>query len=339
MANPFQSIIDQTSGGRRSASGLDINRDHIATWRDRQDSAGRRRAARTEELTRQTFGPQGGGGAGSGGGLDVNDSRQQILDATMGYRDQILNDPSQQLALDRMREVLGGEATPFNDEVRNALLSTAADQSANSSANQQASILQNAARQGLSPSDPAVQAQLRAVSGQQAIAGQQASQSLNSQANLANFNARQRAAAQLAQMRLAQMNLGGQFGLAGANFLQNDVQRQNVGPVTQQYGYRNQSNNQPQQQQVYQPQVQPINYSQSQPQSRPSPQPQPQSQPRPQPRITEAGNGGADLSQYAFDPSSYLPGGANDPQRNQTPAYQPIGSYNPYGNTAIPGGY
>ena len=160
----------------------------------------------------------GSAGPATGGEDRVDEARRRVQELTEGRSREVMNDPYTASALDYLKQVTGGQATPFNEATQAAMRSRASDNSASAMQAQADSVLEAATRNGGSAQDPSVQAALRELNARRQTANQGASQDINAQANIANFNARMGGAANLASVRGAQNAQANQLGLAGAEY-------------------------------------------------------------------------------------------------------------------------
>lgn len=136
----------------------------------------------------------GDAGAGSGAGsVDsrVAENRRQAYDLARGGVNRLVNDPTDALIRQRLQEATQSGAGPYDATTRNAMFTNAME---SSGADAQAqSIVESAARRGMRPDDPSVQAALRRAQDQQAQGAQRARLGIDLEANRANYGAQQSA--------------------------------------------------------------------------------------------------------------------------------------------------
>lgn len=166
-----------------------------------------------------------GGGAGAGGGqagggdplmAERNGERDKLMALTEGRGRDIQNDPHTAAALKFLGGVTSGQDTPFNDTVRNNMLTSAAGQAASAEGAQAQMLQSQMSANGMSMTDPAAQAALRELASRRQGQVMNAANSIDSNANVQNFNARMSGANNLANVRGAQNAQTNQMNLAAA---------------------------------------------------------------------------------------------------------------------------
>lgn len=162
-------------------------------------------------------GPQAGGPADQ-----MAKDRQRITDLTEGRIDTIMNDPVSTAALDRLKAVMSGSATPYNQEVRSNMLTAAADQNASAESAQAGMLRDQVAANGGNMADPASGAALRELMSKRQQANQGAANGIAQTANIANFNAQQDATRDSASIRSGQLGQANSMALAGADYRARD---------------------------------------------------------------------------------------------------------------------
>lgn len=132
--------------------------------------------------------------------------RQANYDRTQGIlgnrANAVANDPFTRAALERLASDTAGNDAPYSPEVRANLLARQGDMAAASEGVQRENLTNQMAQSGGSISDPSAQAALRELQArrQQQVAA--AAGQIDSQANVANFDARQRSAGNLANVQM-----------------------------------------------------------------------------------------------------------------------------------------
>lgn len=164
-------------------------------------------------------------GAGGAGAVDpMAANRQRITDLTEGRATALENDPRTNAALDYLQGVMSGKNAPYSDTVKNALMAQQGKTSASAEAAQMQTLRDFMGANGGSMYDPGYAAAAREA--QSARQGQNldAQGRINSQADIANFNASMQGANQLAAIRANQNAQINSMGLAGASYRAQDFQ-------------------------------------------------------------------------------------------------------------------
>lgn len=152
----------------------------------------------------------------------VDASRGQVFANTEGRGQATLSDPYTQAALDRFKGVASGTTQPYDETTKNAMLTAASNQSAAAQSSQAQSLQQQMAMNGGSMSDPSSQAALRELEANTQGSNQNSLNGINQTANLANFDAANQGAQQLASIRSNQNAQANQMYLAGAGYRAQD---------------------------------------------------------------------------------------------------------------------
>lgn len=152
----------------------------------------------------------------------VDASRGQVFANTEGRGQATLNDPYTQAALTRFQGVANGTTLPYDATTKNALLTSASNASASAEGSQAQMLQQQLAMNGGSMNDPAAQAALRQLASTRQGANQDSLNGINQTANLANFDAQNQGAQQLAGIRSNQNAQANQMYLAGAGYRAQD---------------------------------------------------------------------------------------------------------------------
>ncbi len=207
LASLQQELDDARAAGQRGYSRTGQTRIHDALNRLNMAQA-------------QGGGQGGPGTAGLGGGdpltAERDRERNELMRLTEGRGKDILNDPHTAAALKFLGGATSGENTPFNATVRNNMLTSAAGQASSAEGAQSQMLQQQMAMNGGSMSDPAAQAAMRELASRRQGQVMGAANSIDSQANVANFNAQMQGANQLAGVRGAQNAQANQMNLAAA---------------------------------------------------------------------------------------------------------------------------
>lgn len=151
----------------------------------RYQAAEAQRMAQQAALSRQAQAVNGTGGTG---GDRIEDARKEAYGLARGAVSRV--NPIDQMILQALQERSGKDAGPFDATTRNALLTQAADAAGQAALNQRGRI------QG-SASDPSVQAANNEAEARRQQAIQQANLGINTQASVANYDARGQALSQL----------------------------------------------------------------------------------------------------------------------------------------------
>lgn len=160
-------------------------------------------------------------------------ARQRITDLTEGRGQQILNDPYQMAAMDFLKGQTSGTNVPYTDEVKNSILAQQGRGFASAEAAQMGALRDQIAANGGSVNDPSFQAAERQAMSQRQGQNLDAMGQMASQAGLANFQARNQGANQLAAARGAQNAQVNQMNLAGAGYRAQDFQETYHPPAAQ----------------------------------------------------------------------------------------------------------
>lgn len=161
-----------------------------------------------------------GGAAGSGNAAvdRIADDRAHIYADTEGRGDATLQDPRLTAMLDRLDAVATGKDVPYTDAVKTQMLARRGDMSAAAEAANAESLREAVAARGGSMADPSAQAMLRQGQAARQQQNQAAAGDLDTQAQLANFSARQQANGALGSARLAQLGEANSQYNRGAGF-------------------------------------------------------------------------------------------------------------------------
>lgn len=163
------------------------------------------------------------GSAGTAASFDPNGGMaavaNRIIQDTEGRGDATMNDPRINAALDYTQGIMNGQNEPYTQAVQNQLFSSQADAGAASEASQAEMLRESAAARGLSPNDPSLASSMRSLE-----AGRQQQNNANlgniqSQATLANFDARSQAALNLLGGRMNQLGEANSQYNKGAGYL------------------------------------------------------------------------------------------------------------------------
>ncbi len=207
LASLQQELDDARAAGQRGYSRTGQTRIHDALNRLNMAQA-------------QGGGQGGPGTAGLGGGdpltAERDRERNELMRLTEGRGKDILNDPHTAAALKFLGGATSGENTPFNATVRNNMMTSAAGQAASAEGAQSQMLQQQMAMNGGAMSDPSAQAAMRELASRRQGQVMGAANSIDSQANVANFNAQMQGANQLAGVRGAQNAQANQMNLAAA---------------------------------------------------------------------------------------------------------------------------
>lgn len=122
----------------------------------------------------------------------IGAARNEAYDLTRGRVGELRNDPVDQEILAALRARATGQDVPYNETVINALFGQQAEMNAQSQRNE----LDRIRAAGGSVTDPSYQAQLRAAQARSDANMQRARMGVDTQANLANYDARGRALGQ-----------------------------------------------------------------------------------------------------------------------------------------------
>lgn len=145
-------------------------------------------------------------------------AQKKIYGATEGRAQQVQNDPYQKSAMDYLQGVVGGANVPYSDQVKDSILAQQGQASAGAEAAQMDALRQSLGASGGSIYDPGYQAAQRQAMSQRQGQNLDAMGQLNATAGLANQQAQQQGATQLAAARGAQNAQVNQLGVQGANF-------------------------------------------------------------------------------------------------------------------------
>lgn len=131
-------------------------------------------------------------GAGAGGiSMDpIANSANRVSDLT--------NDPVDAMIRQRLQDVMGGKAAPYDQTTKNALFTSQADQAGAGEAARNQQIMDQVAMNGGSMNDPSAHAAINESMLQRQLANQGAHLNVDMNANTANFNAAQQATGALA---------------------------------------------------------------------------------------------------------------------------------------------
>lgn len=133
-----------------------------------------------------------------------DEQRNAILGLTEGRMNAVLNDPHTASALKFLGGVTSGQNTPFNATVRNNMLTSQAGMAAAAEGAQAQQLKEQMALNGMAMTDPAAQAALREIQSRRQGQVMQGKNAIDSQANIANFNAQMAGANNLASVRAGQ---------------------------------------------------------------------------------------------------------------------------------------
>ncbi len=159
-----------------------------------------------------------GGGAATGPAAEMAANRDRIYANTEGRATALGSDPNFQTSMDFLRGVVGGQKTPYNDQVVSSMNAQNARGTASAESAQMEALRNAMGANGGSIYDPGyAAAQGQAMSQRQGqnldFAGQ-----LNSRANLENFRAQSGAANQMAGINANQNSQINQMLLAGSGY-------------------------------------------------------------------------------------------------------------------------
>lgn len=152
----------------------------------------------------------------------VDASRGQVFANTEGRGQATMSDPYTQAALDRFKGVASGSSLPYDATTKNAMLTSASNASAAAEGSQAQMLQQQMAMNGGSMNDPASAAAMRELASTRQGANQNSLNGINMTANLANFDAQNQGAQQLASIRSNQNAQANQMYLAGAGYRAQD---------------------------------------------------------------------------------------------------------------------
>lgn len=157
-------------------------------------------------LPGSTYSPYGTGGYGGAGGAGgAGGGLNGLLPADDGRRD-FVHDDFVNAALGRLNDVQNGTSLPYDAATVNSMMSHATDMNAAAEAQQAQSLREAAAAGGASLNDPSTQAAMRELTSKRQGANMNAAQAIDQEANRANFNARQDANNQMADLRFRQLS-------------------------------------------------------------------------------------------------------------------------------------
>lgn len=166
--------------------------------------------------------------------LEVAQNRQSMLDLTQGRAQDILDDSYMADALAALSGAARGENLPFSDEAIGLMQGRYGDMVASQQQAQQDRFRDQMAASGLSPTDPAAQAQMRAMDEQGAMARSGNYRDLLIQQAQQNYAAQQAAANQLMGARSQQYALGNPLAQQAAGYYAQTYDEPRT-RVTQQY--------------------------------------------------------------------------------------------------------
>ncbi len=147
----------------------------------------------------------------------IKQAQGDIRDATFGQQQRNNSDPYQAASMDYLKGVVGGSNVPYTDSVKNSILAQHGSGAATAEAAQMESLRQSLGASGGSIYDPAYQNASREAMSQRQGSNLDAAGQLEATAGLANQQAQQQGAMQLAAARGAQTAQSNQLGLAGAD--------------------------------------------------------------------------------------------------------------------------
>ncbi len=197
-------------------------------WMDQQNPQRRP----TQAIATQAQYPQSGAAQIATGGYPASsaadmarltDSRQHILANTEGRAQQIANDPRQKASMDYLQGVVGGQNVPFSDTVKSSILAQQGQGAASAEAAQMQTLRDSLAASGGSIYDPGYQAAQREAMSQRQGQDLNAQGQLESQAGIANQQAQQRGAMDLASVSNQNNQQQNQMLTQANQYRQNDV--------------------------------------------------------------------------------------------------------------------
>lgn len=148
---------------------------------------------------------------------EVQKAEEDFYGLTSGRSKELANDPYQNSVMQYLQGVVGGKESPFNDTVKNSILSQQGQAAVSAEQAQMQALRDSLQASGGSIYDPGYQAAQREAMAQRQGAGLDAIGQVETTAALENHKAKMQGASQLASARGAQNAQINQMNLAAAN--------------------------------------------------------------------------------------------------------------------------